>query len=720
VAGLGFACLLLALAVCVYGIAASLYGVRRGRPEFSESGRRAVYALAGILTVAFLVLELAFLRNDFAFNTVADTSSRTTPTFYRAAAVWSSQEGSLLLWAWLLSMWSSAALFLTRRRMRDVAAYATAILLGFGGFFVCLMIFYANPFATTRPAPPEGVGLDPLLRFPTMMIHPPMLYSGYTLCTIPLAFGMGALLARRVDADWIRAIRRFAFAGWLFLGVGILLGARWSYSELGWGGYWGWDAVENASLMPWLTATAFLHSLMIQEKRGMLKVWNVSLVLATGTLAIMGTFLVRSGVLNSIHAFGGATLGVPFVILIGALIAGSIYLVVSRRDMLRTENRLDSLLSRESIFLANNLVLVALCFVIFWGTYFPLISEAFTGQESSVGPPWFDRYTVPLALVLVLLSGIGPVIAWRRATLANARRNFLVPLGTALLALGALTAAGVTRKPLALAMFCFAAFVFGSIGQEFVRGARARRAMAGEAPPRALLSLVRRNRRRYGGYIVHLGIAVLFIGVAASSSFQHASELQLKPGQSTRVGAYTIRYVRPTATITPKYDRAHTGSTLALGAEVDVTKGGRHVATLNPSQGYYASQEASQGTVGSLIGGQAVSHVSIDGGVTRDVWSAVQPNIEAPALKKIVEAGNRTLDPEQASVALLVLARTYLTSAPAAAFHFIVSPMVMWIWIGGLIVFLGGLIAVWPAPSVVRARVGARARARAPRDLVRA
>jgi cytochrome c-type biogenesis protein CcmF len=298
VAGLGFACLLLALAVCVYGIAASLYGVRRGRPEFSESGRRAVYALAGILTVAFLVLELAFLRNDFAFNTVADTSSRTTPTFYRAAAVWSSQEGSLLLWAWLLSMWSSAALFLTRRRMRDVAAYATAILLGFGGFFVCLMIFYANPFATTRPAPPEGVGLDPLLRFPTMMIHPPMLYSGYTLCTIPLAFGMGALLARRVDADWIRAIRRFAFAGWLFLGVGILLGARWSYSELGWGGYWGWDAVENASLMPWLTATAFLHSLMIQEKRGMLKVWNVSLVLATGTLAIMGTFLVRSGVLN--------------------------------------------------------------------------------------------------------------------------------------------------------------------------------------------------------------------------------------------------------------------------------------------------------------------------------------------------------------------------------------------------------------------------------------
>src|SRR5437764_3985401 len=272
-AGLGRVCLLLGLAVCAYGAGASIYGARTGRVEFSVSGRRAVYALAGILTVAFAVLELAFLRNDFSFDTVADTSSRTTPGFYRGAAVWASQEGSLLLWAWLLSLWSSLALFLTRKRVRDIASYATAILLGFGGFFVALMLFYANPFATTHPAPAEGVGLDPLLRFPTMMIHPPMLYSGYTLCTIPLAFAIGALLTRRLDADWIAVTRRFALAAWLCLGVGILLGARWSYSELGWGGYWGWDAVENASLMPWLTATAFLHSLMIQQKRGMLKVW---------------------------------------------------------------------------------------------------------------------------------------------------------------------------------------------------------------------------------------------------------------------------------------------------------------------------------------------------------------------------------------------------------------------------------------------------------------
>jgi cytochrome c-type biogenesis protein CcmF len=719
-ASLGFACLLIALAVCAYGIGASLYGVRRGRVEFSDSGRRAVYALAGILTVAFAVLEIAFLRNDFSFNTVADTSSRTTPGFYRAAAVWSSQEGSLLLWAWLLSMWSSLALFLTRKRMRDVAAYATAVLLGLGGFFVALMVFYANPFATTRPAPAEGVGLDPLLRFPTMMIHPPMLYSGYTLCTIPLAFGVGALLARRVDADWIKAIRRFSFAAWLFLGAGILLGARWSYSELGWGGYWGWDAVENASLMPWLTGTAFLHSLMIQEKRGMLKVWNVSLVLATGTLAIMGTFLVRSGVLNSIHAFGGATLGVPFVVLIAVMIAGSIYLVVSRRAMLRSEHRLDSLLSRESVFVANNLVLVGLCFVIFWGTYFPLISEALTGQEASVGPPWFDRYTVPLALVLVLLSGIGPVIAWRRATLANARRNFLVPCGCALGTLAGLLASGVTGKPFAVAMFCCAAFVFGSVAQEFVRGTRVRRAIAGEPLPLAFVSLVRRNRRRYGGYLAHIGIAVLFIGVAASSSFQHASELSLSPGQSTRIGAYTVRYVRPTATITPKYDQAHTGSTLSLGAQLDVTKHGRHVATLYPSEGFYASQDASQGSVGSLIGGQPVSHIAMDGGVTRDVWSAIAPDIEAPSLQRIVKVGNQTLSSEDALVAIGYLARQYLKAPPPAQFHFIVSPLVMWIWIGGLIVFGGGLIAIWPSPSVVRRRVALRVRERAARGLVRA
>src|SRR4051812_35841316 len=551
---LGRACLIIALGLALYGAGASIYGARARKQAWSESGRRAVYAMAGVTTIAFAILIAAFLRSDFSFGVVVDHSSTTTPLFYRATAAWSSQEGSLLLWVFLLSAWSSLILFVLARKskLREVAPYATAVLCGLAGFFLFCSIFLANPFTTLVNPPLEGAGLNPLLRHPSMMVHPPSLYSGYTLFTVPFAFAIGALVAGRLDASWITSTRRFALAAWFFLGLGILLGARWSYSELGWGGYWAWDPVENASLMPWLCGTAFLHSAMIQEKRGMLKVWNVSLVLATGVLAVLGTFLVRSGILDSIHAFGASTLGVPFVLLIATMAAGSIGLVVYRRVSLRSEHRLDSLFSREAVFLLNNLVLVGLCFVVFWGTFFPLISEALTGDKASVGPPWFDRYTVPLALVLVLLSGIGPVIAWRRASLANARRNFLVPLAAAAGTLVGLQLAGITHKPFASAMFCCAAFVLASVGQEFVRGtphkggasgvfgvaacvlARvgedfgrgpgARSAFAGEAPPRALLALVRRNRRRYGGYVVHVGMAVLFVGVAASSSFQHAVE----------------------------------------------------------------------------------------------------------------------------------------------------------------------------------------------------
>src|SRR3954453_22037569 len=357
-ATVGRACLILALAVCAYGIVASLYGARARRPDWVESGRRSVYALALLASVSFVVLISAFLRSDFSFSVVASHSSTTTPVFYRAAAAWSSQEGSLLLWLWLLSVWSSLVLFLTRRRMRDVQPYAVAVLLGFATFFGSLLVFSVSPFQTLAAVPAEGVGLTPLLRHPSMMIPPPLLYSGYTLWAIPFAFAVGALIVRRVDAEWITATRRFALGAWFFLGIGILLGARWSYSELGWGGYWAWDPVENASLMPWLTGTAFLHSIMIQEKRGMLKVWNTSLVLATGTLAILGTFLVRSGILDSIHAFGASTLGIPFVTLIGLMIAGSMALVVSRADGLRSEHRLDSLLSRAAIFLLTKPFLV--------------------------------------------------------------------------------------------------------------------------------------------------------------------------------------------------------------------------------------------------------------------------------------------------------------------------------------------------------------------------
>ena len=429
----GKACLILALATCLYGIGASLYGARTGRREFVDSGRRAVYALAGTVAFAFVILEAAFLRSDFSFALVASHSSTTTPAFYRATAVWSSQEGSLLLWLLLLSSgraWSCSSRAAACARSRPTRPPCCC---GFAAFFAALLVFLETPFGQLAPAPAEGVGLNPLLRHPSMMIHPPMLYSGYTLFAIPFAFAVGALVTRRLNADWIRTTRPFTLAAWLFLGIGIVLGARWSYSELGWGGYWAWDPVENASLMPWLTGTAFLHSVMIQEKRGMLKVWNVSLVLATGVLAILGTFLVRSGILQSIHAFGASTLGDPVP-------------DPDRRDGRRARSRWSS---RARPTCAPSTSSTRCCrarrcscsttscssrcaFVVFWGTFFPLISEAITGQQASVGPPWFDRYIVPLALVLVLLSGIGPVIAWRRATLGQPAAQLLSPRWPAL------------------------------------------------------------------------------------------------------------------------------------------------------------------------------------------------------------------------------------------------------------------------------------------------
>src|SRR3954468_8508380 len=670
----GKACLMLALAVCVYGIGASLYGARSGRREWVASGRRAVYALAGTALVAFVLLQAAFLRSDFSFALVTSHSSTTTPLFYRATAMWSSQEGSLLLWLTLLALWSSLILFATRRRLREIAPYATATLLGLGAFFAALLVFLESPFGQTAgPVPAEGLGLNPLLRHPSMMIHPPMLYSGYTLFAIPFAFAIGALAARRLNADWIRHTRPFTLTAWFFLGMGIVLGARWSYSELGWGGYWAWDPVENASLMPWLTGTAFLHSVMIQEKRGMLKIWNVSLVLATGVLAILGTFLVRSGILDSIHAFGASTLGKPFVAFIAVLAVGSIALVVSRRDMLRSEHRLDSLLSREAMFLLNNLVLVGLCFVVFWGTFFPLISEAITGNKASVGPPWFNHYTVPLALLLVLLSGIGPAIAWRRATAANVRRNFVVPIACAVICALALVPLHVSQKPLAMLMFAFAAFVVGTIGQELVRGGRARRAMASEPVPVAAVQLVRRNRRRWGGYTIHIGMAVLFVGVAASSAFQHIRDASLVPGQTVHVDGYDVSYERAVGRVADDPD--DTGALLTLGAVMTVTKDGKRVATLHPARNYYPGN-ATAGPVGQYVTGEATSEVGLKAGATRDFWIAVQP--DAGWLMQVVKKGNE-LPARVGPLALQAIAARYAEKPPAATFRMIASPMVTWI-----------------------------------------
>ena len=718
----GKACLILVLATSLYGIAASLYGARTGRREWVASGRRAVYAVAATTALAFVILEAAFLRSDFSFTLVTTHSSTTTPAFYRATAVWSSQEGSLLLWLLLLSLWSSLILFLTRRRLREIAPYATAVLLGFAVFFAAVLVFLETPFQQVSPAPAEGVGLNPLLRHPSMMIHPPMLYSGYTLFAVPFAFAVGALITRRLNADWIRGTRPFTLAAWLFLGVGVVLGARWSYSELGWGGYWAWDPVENASLMPWLTGTAFLHSVMIQERRGMLKIWNVSLVLATGVLAILGTFLVRSGILDSIHAFGASTLGVPFLALIVTMIVGSIALVASRASDLRSEHKLDSLLSRESVFLLNNLVLVAMCFVIFWGTFFPLISEAITGEEASVGPPWFDQYTVPLALMLVLLSGIGPVIAWRRATASNLRRNLLKPALAGLVVLVGLALLGAGSEPAALLMFGLGAFVLAAVGQELGRGVRARRAMSGDPAPRALVQLVRRNRRRYGGYLVHAGVAVLFIGIAASSSFQDEKEVLLEPGQTARVGDYEVTYVKPTAEV----KAAPNGrlEKIDFGAQLRVERDGRKVADMTTVKSYFPSLAPFLGPISRFFEGEATSEVGLQAGWRRDIWTAIAPDIGS--LRPRIEEGDKVfsgakLSPEQRdaflSQALTGLTRSYANDPPPATFRLIVSPMVTWIWIGALIALLGGLIALWPPPRGARSRATAGYAAKVGREV---
>jgi cytochrome c-type biogenesis protein CcmF len=724
--------LILALVIALYGVFASLYGVLTGTHLESgrawvASGRRAMYALAFTLGVCFCVLEVAFLSSSFSYDLVATHSSTTTPAFYRATAIWSSQEGSLLFWALLLSIWSSIILFVVRRRAREAAPYATAVLLGIAAFFCAVLVFLETPFGRASPVPVDGTGLNPLLRHPAMMFHPPMLYSGYTLFTIPFAFAIGALITRRLDADWLRTVRPFALGAWLCLGIGIVLGARWSYSELGWGGYWGWDAVENASLMPWLTGTAFLHSAMVQEKRGMLKAWNVSLVLATGILAILGTFLVRSGILDSIHAFGASTLGVPFLGLIIVLVTISVVLVVTRAPQLRSEHRLDSLLSREAIFLLNNLALVGLCFVILWGTFFPLLSEAATGNRASVGPPWFGRYTVPLALLLVFLSGLGPAMAWRRTTAANLRRALLVPGGAAAVTLVTLLAAGgVADRPAALALFCLAAFVLGVIAQEFWRGVRARQAMSSDSVPLALVSLVRRNRRRYGGYLVHAGVTILLVGVAASSTFQDARDVRLGQGQSARVGDYEVTYLRPTG----KLDVASNGSLekINLGADLRVRRGRGKARTIHTERSYFPSSDPSLGAVSRYFEGEATSEVGLQPGLRRDFWATVAPDTRR--LQRIIERGDRVFQAASAlpaaeraaalGEALRRLVAGYPAAAPPATFRILVSPLVTWIWLGALIVFTGGLIAIWPLPSGAPRRATAAQAARLARDVGRA
>ncbi|MGH2956579.1 MAG: heme lyase CcmF/NrfE family subunit [Solirubrobacterales bacterium] len=701
---LGSASLAASLLVALFAAAAALYGARSGDRRWVEASRRAVYALAALLTLCVFVVESAFLRDDFGFELVATHSSTTTPTFYKLTAMWSSQEGSLLLWAWALSLASSGVLYLTRRKHREVVPYATAVLAGVGAFFIGLMLLSAHPFTQLDPAPLEGAGLTPLLRNPYMAIHPPMLYTGYVLWAIPFAFCVGALVARKLDASWIRSTRRFALTAWTFLGLGLLLGSRWSYEELGWGGYWGWDPVENAALMPWLVGTAFLHSVMVQEKRGMLKVWNVSLIAITFCLCLTGTFLVRSGILESIHAFGASTVGGPLLGLIAFCALGSTVLIVSRLRDLRPERRIESLLSRESVFLVNNLLLIGLAAVIFWGTFFPLIAEAFTGTRSSLGAPWFDRYVTPLGVALVLFTGIGPLLAWGRLSGGAARRLLLWPIlaaaATAVL-LALLTDA--RSHPWALFLFAFAAFALVALGQELWRAGAARRVLTGESLARALPNALARNRRRYGGYVVHTGIAIVLIGIAASSSFQTNRDLTLGVGESARVGDYTVTYERVTSD--PRSER------IAFGARLDVDRDGRDFASLAPARNYYPTQDPSAGAIGRYFMGESTSEIGLKVGAQEDLWAAFQPDLST--LNPDIVRGNRMLadlGPDAQGIAIAALAESYAQSPPPATFRVIVNPLVSWIWIGALVALAGAVFAGWPAAEARRRAETAYAR----------
>jgi cytochrome c-type biogenesis protein CcmF len=747
---LGSALLGLAFLAALAAAAIALSG-RNGDEGRLRLSRRVVYAFCGLLTACVVIIELAFAGDDFSFNIVQQHSSIETPAGYKLAAMWSSQEGSLLLWAWVLSIAASAALYATRNKLRELVPWATAVMMGVAATFTGLLLFVpdVDPFAKAAmqmgQVPTDGVGLNPLLQHPSMMIHPPMLYSGYVAFTIPFAFAIGALVTRRIDAEWIRATRRFALIAWTFLGFGLLLGARWSYTELGWGGYWAWDPVENAALMPWLLGTAFLHSIMVQEKRGMLKVWNASLIVGTFSMALLGTFLVRSGVLQSIHAFGDNTVG-PYILgLIAVVLVGSTALIVSRLDDLRSEKRIDSLASRESIFLVNNLLLVGLTAVIFWGTFFPLISELFTGEKASLAAPWFDRYTTPLAIGLVLFTGIGPLLAWRRVSWESAKRVFRIPLAVAAavtLALALFTDAD--EQLWALALFAFAAFALTGLGQEFWSGTQARKQLSGEPGPQALVGLVSRNRRRYGGYIVHVGVIVLLIGVAASSSFQTNRDVELRPGESTTVDGRTVTYVKPTMAVDEEK--------FTFGSLLRIEEGGEVVGFLRPSRRFFRPTGQEPGPISTYFAGEATSEVGLRAGFWHDLWIAEQPNVadvqrgvrladqgfsacvqgapgtpeQCKALGALMRAAaaNPSLQPQAfrqisqlQGLAAERVAKSFLATTAASTFKVIVNPLVTWMWIGGLIALAGALIALWPSRgrrrgALVRTEADARKEAK--------
>src|SRR6266540_1725334 len=630
---LGRAALVTSLLLLVYALVAGSLAAWKGRRRLAESAQNALIGSFAATIVAAAVLLAALARHDFSFQYVADHTSRELPLGYTLTAFWGGQEGSLLLWLLVLTGYSATAVLLNRHAGREVIAWVVPVLGLVGTFFAVVLVFVSSPFATQQAAA-DGAGLNPSLQNPYMAIHPPMLYLGYVGLTVPFAFAMGALLARRTDERWIVATRRWTLAAWAFLGIGQLLGAHWAYVEIGWGGYYAWDPVENAALMPWLAATAFLHSVMIQEKRGMLKVWNVLLIVLAFGLSLFGTFLTRSGVVNSIHSFTESSIGPWFLGFITLVVVFALVLVFARLPLLRSKTRLESLVSREAAFLYNNLLLVAFCLTVLWGVAFPMLSELVRGESRTLGQPYYNFFLRTFGLPLLLLMGIGPLIAWRRASLRSVGRTFLWPFSFAVAVGVGLIALGAGSSLPGLLAYTFSAFVLASIVLEFVRGTRA----AG-----SFTLLVSRNRRRYGGYVVHAAVVLFAIGIAGSS-YGSSREAKLRPGESMHVGSYTLVYRSAGTTRVANANETR--------ARVDVVRGGERVATVFPGKNQYFAER----------------QVSNEMAIHTDWLRAEDVDVIADQIN-----ANGTI-----------------------YFKALVKPLVNLLWIAGVVFLLGALIALWP------------------------
>jgi cytochrome c-type biogenesis protein CcmF len=644
---LGSLAILLAFCVALYATMASVVGRVRRKPFLVVSGQRAVYAIWALMTLGSGILVYSLMTGDFRFAYVAEHSNRSMPTLYKFAAWWGGQEGSLLFWSWLLSTYATVVVFTNRRRHREMMPYVIAVLTTVQTFFLVLNNFIANPFqmlATDKLiiAVPDGNGLSPLLQYPAMAIHPPMLYLGYVGFAVPFAFAIGSLITRQPGEGWIHTTRRWTLVTWLFQSCGIMLGAAWAYHVLGWGGYWGWDPVENASLLPWLSGTAFLHSVMMQEKKGMMKVWNIVLVSATFFLCILGTFLTRSGVVQSVHAFARSEIGKYFVTFLALGIAATIYLILDRLDYLKSESQLESVVSRESSFLFNNLILLASCFAVLWGTLFPVISEWTTGDKISLDADWYNRLMVPIGLFLLLLTGLGPLFAWRRTSMESLRRNFQWPGIASLVLIGALFAAGI-RNFYALISFGFCLFVALTVIVEFVKGGRSIGAKNDMNLVRAMVELTHRNTRRYGGYLVHMGIVLMFIGFTGHA-FNQNEVKELNRGDSMRVGTYDLKMV--------KLEQGQNENYQWHRATMDVYKNGELLGTLEPEKRFYIASR------------QGTSEVGIRQRPNEDLY---------------LNFGGMSDDGQRAVIQAYVF------------------PLVSWIWIGGLVLIGGTLICLVPS-----------------------